>query len=186
MKDESNDKKQKKGICNFFSYVFQPSAFSLQPSGFTLIELIIVLIIIGIGTALAGLLITGNSGGLEIKTFTKDVSAVLRYARSQAVSEKRTYCFVIDRNERIVRLYAVKPKEEVEGDEEAVVVISKAIPETLQMTLQDVKAEPLFIEFFPWGNSTGGVIEVSNPKGLTYFISVNRLSGKVEITKAEG
>ena len=43
-------------------------------SGFTLIELIIVLIIIGIAAGLAGLYIGSSSDNLAIRTFTKDNS----------------------------------------------------------------------------------------------------------------
>lgn len=160
----------------------RPSYSILPPrrSGFTLIEIIVVLFIAGIALGLVGIFVGKGSGSLKIRTFTKDVSAVLRYARSHAVSEKKIYCFVIDKNEQIYRLYA-----EDTGYKEIDLVISKYIPEELQMTLQGSDEDSPHIEFFPRGNSTGGVIEIINDKGVEFFISINKITGKLEVGKAE-
>ncbi len=168
------DKRRKK--------ITYPSAFSLLPcfSGFTLIEIIIVLFIIGIASGLVGILVSSGSGTLEIRTFTKDVSAILRYARNHAVSEKKIYCFVIDRNEQMFRLYAEDTQYK-----DINLVMSRDIPEEFEMTVQDSDADSPFIEFFPWGNSTGGVIEITNQKGTTFFIIINKITGKLEVEKAE-
>jgi hypothetical protein len=51
--------------------------------------------------------------------------------------------------------------------------------------LQDNDTESPFVEFFPQGNSSGGVLEITNEKGTTYFISVNMITGKLDVEKAE-
>jgi general secretion pathway protein H len=182
-----NEKLKKFIICNLkFSFSNYPSS---NPShfrgkgrgaGFTLIEIIIVLLIIGIASGLVGILVSKGSGKLEIRTFTKDISAVLRYARSQAVSEKKIYCFVIDRKEQMYRLYA-----EDTDHKNTEIVMSKSVPEELLMTLQDSDEDSPRIEFSPRGNSTGGVIEITDEKGITFFIQINRITGRVEVERAE-
>ncbi|MBI4847030.1 MAG: GspH/FimT family pseudopilin [Nitrospirae bacterium] len=166
-----------------------------QQSGFTLIELIIVLFIIGIAAGLVGVMVGKGSESLAIKTFTKEVSAALRYARSHAVTEKKTYCFVVDKNEGKFRLYTDKVMKADEnsataaedtGEKQFVDVLNKAIPEVLQMTVKDQEDDNLFIEFFPLGNSSGGTIEITSEQGLTFFVVVNRITGKVEVIKGEG
>ncbi len=139
-----------------------------------------MLFIIGIASGLVGIFISRGSGSLGVRTFTKDISAVLRYARNHAVSEKKIYCFVIDKNEQKYRLYA-----EDTDYKEIDLVMSKDIPEELEMTVQGSDSDSPYIEFFPWGNSTGGVIEITNQKGSTFFIIVNRITGKLEVQKAE-
>lgn len=160
----------------------RPTYYILPPcrSGFTLIEIIIVLFIAGIALGLVGILISKGSGSLKIRTFTKDVSAVLRYARSHAVSEKKIYCFVIDKNEQVYRLYA-----EDTGYKKINPVMSTYIPDELQMTLQGSDEDSPHVEFFPRGNSTGGVIEIISDKGAAFFISINKITGKLEVGKAE-
>jgi len=149
-----------------------------RPSGFTLIELIIVLIIIGIATGLAGIYVGSSSDNLAIRTFTKDVSAILRYARNHAASEKITYHFIIDTEEKMYRLYSDKVVED-----EPMVVINKPIPEQLEVIVEKTGEDMFDIAFFPRGNSSGGVFEVRNDKGGVYVISVNRITGRAQIEK---
>jgi general secretion pathway protein H len=148
--------------------------------GFTLIEVVIVLFIIGIASGLVGVWINRGSGNLEIRKFTKNISAVLRYARTRAVSEKEIYCFVIDKGEQKYRLYA-----EDTDYKKIDLVADKAIPEALQMTLRGSDEESPNVEFFPRGNSSGGVIEITREDGKGYLISINRITGKVDVEKAE-
>ena len=69
--------------------------FQNSLSGFTLIELILVLVIIGFLTSLVAPAITSTTG-LRLKTTTKRVAAGLRFARSQAVISGSTYRATFD------------------------------------------------------------------------------------------
>lgn len=148
--------------------------------GFTLIEIIIVLFIIGLATGIVGIVISMGSGSLETRTFTREISSALRYARNHAVSEKKIYCFVIDKDEQALRLYS-----EDTDYKNVVLVLDKDIPEELEVNLQDSDEESSYMEFFPHGNSTGGVIRVMDRKGSGFYITVNRVTGKLQVEKAE-
>lgn len=154
------------------------SSFLLHPSslGFTLVEIVIVLMIIGIASGLVGIWISRGSGNLEIRKFTKELSAVLRHARTRAVSEKKIYCLVIDIEEQKYRLYV-----EDTDYKNIKIVMDKPIPELMQMTLKDSDEESSHIEFFPRGNSTGGVIKIMHENGKIYFLNINRITGKVDV-----
>lgn len=156
------------------------SSFISQSTGFTLVEVVIVLIIMAVGAALAGIAITSSSG-LTIRTFARELSATLRYARNHAVSEKHAFCFVINKDEGMYRLYGDKVDEEGE----LLPVIEKPIPEDIEVVINSEDEEFFEVEFFPHGNTSGGVIEVQNRSGKVYFIAVNRLSGKIEVQEGE-
>ncbi len=145
-----------------------------QESGFTLVEIIIVMVIIGIAAGLVGVYVGSSSDKLALRTFTKDVSAVLRFARNHAASEKKSYFFAVDKEEGRYKLYSQKAND----DEVTNIVIDKPIPGGLEIFV-DSEDDVYDIEFFPRGNSSGGEIMVRSDDGRGYSLSVNRITGKV-------
>ena len=125
-------------------------------------------------------MVSKGTGSLELRTFTKEVSSLFRYARSHAVSEKKIYCFVIDKDKHTYQLYS-----EDTGYKNKEIVMNKNIPDELQITVQDREEDSQYMEFFPWGDSTGGVIEITNREGAAFFIIINRITGKLTVEKAE-
>ena len=178
---------------NFKIFNFQFSIFN-SPSpnpfpqgegareGFTLIELIIVLLIIGIAFGVVGIAVYSGGSFLELNTFVKDVSATLRYARSHAVAEKKIYSFVLWKDNRAFGLYIDFSDGNRDKDEEPPAVIYKDIPPALEAVLKN-KSNDFKIDFFPQGNSSGGTIEIRDQKGKTFFIIVNKVTGRVEVKK---
>jgi len=161
-----------------------------KAEGFTLIELIIVLVIIGLASGVVGLVISRRSGNFELNSISKEMSAVMRLARNRAITEKRTYCLVIDINERIYNLSTDKREDDKDkedtGDNEKIIrVINKPFPDKMQMSVKGSDSDSQVIEFFADGSSTGGVIEVSGEKGAVYHITVNRITGKVDVVRGE-
>lgn len=171
----NNEQLKNKKTCNLhFAFYIYPK------NGFTLIEIIVVMLIIGIASGLVGIMVSKGTGSLELRTFTKDVSAVLRYARNHAVSEKKIYCLVIDKDKHTYVLF----KEDTDYKQKEI-VMNKNIPDELQMTVQDREEDSQYMEFFPRGNSSGGVIEINNEEGTAFFIIINRITGKLKVEKAE-
>jgi prepilin-type N-terminal cleavage/methylation domain-containing protein len=149
-------------------------------SGFTLIELLIVLLILVVALGLAGILVNRGSGNLELKTFTKHMATTLRYARNQAISEKKVHSFIFSDDKNTYGLYA---DIFFDKDPEAeTALVYKTIPESLTVTFEN-KDEYKRIDFYPRGISSGGKISISNQKNKRFFIIVNRLTGNVEIQK---
>ncbi|PJC76387.1 MAG: hypothetical protein CO012_01370 [Syntrophobacterales bacterium CG_4_8_14_3_um_filter_49_14] len=79
--------------------------------GFTLLELIVVLIIISLMSALVVPKLAGPMSNLDLKTAAKKISASLRYVRSHAASEKTTYValFDFDKNRLVIINSTIPP-----------------------------------------------------------------------------
>ena len=77
----------------------------MKNKGFSLLELVVVLIIISLSAALAVPSLSHLSRSMELKTVAKRVSAILRYGRSEAVSkvkEGRTMAEIRNRYDALV------------------------------------------------------------------------------------
>jgi len=79
--------------------------------GFTLIEIMIVLVIMSIVIAFAGPRVTGGLTGLGIRTAALQTAAMLRYARSKAVNSGSRYHVIFDNGSRRVIMRQGSPEE---------------------------------------------------------------------------
>lgn len=74
--------------------------------GFTMIEMMIVVVVIGLIAALAVPSFLGYMPKLRVKSAARDIVSSMRLARSKAVSERRPYGVVFDMNSNSVRSFA--------------------------------------------------------------------------------
>ena len=176
--------------------------------GFTLLELLVVLVIISIAAAFVGPRMAGSMSTLTLKTAAKKVAASLRYARSQATSESRPYFVLFDPDKgRLTIKFGQtatkedKEKEAAEGEQdtgtsegmadEAVKERFKvyALPEGVRFdrVVSDKNEDILDvfqIIFFSNGGSSGGEVLLENDRGRRYNISVDFVSGTVRLGEA--
>lgn len=89
--------------------------FLRSKSGFTLIELMSVVVVIGIASALASPIFNRAIQRLRFRGETKDVLSTLRTARSFALSQKDPFGVYFDGNNRIVTLFKdiVNPADQI-------------------------------------------------------------------------
>jgi len=174
--------------------------------GFTLLELLVVLVIISIMAAFVGPRVAGSMSTLTLKTAAKKVAASLRYARSQATSESRPYFVLFDPDKG--RLMIKAGRQVVSGDKEKEAVedvqgdgkseeLSEdgssherakvyALPEGVKfdkVVSDNNEASPgaFSIVFFPSGGSSGGEVLLENDRGRQYSIIVDFVVGTVRL-----
>lgn len=143
--------------------------------GFTLLELLVVLVIGVLLVSLAPPLLSGLSGATELRGAARQVAAGLRSARNEAVSRQREATLTLDLEQR---------RFGVTGDPREIV-----LPEGLGIRLYTAQAEVVDgatggIRFFPDGSSTGGAITVSGSQ-RAYRVSVDWLTGAITIAEEE-
>ena len=79
---------------------------SQESSGFTLFELLVVILIISLISAFVMPRMAASLPGVKLKSTARAVAASLRYARSKAVSESRPYVAIFDNSQKLL---AVEP-----------------------------------------------------------------------------
>jgi general secretion pathway protein H len=168
--------------------------------GFTLLELIVVLLIISLVSAFVVPKLAGPMSNLNLKTASKKIAASLRYARSQAASEKTTYVALFDFDKD--RLCIISPSL-VKGDSETPDEASEEQPDGEKGRLiynlpdgvklekgvskeDEVDSGSYRIFFFPNGGSGGGEVIVVNKRGRQYKVSVDFITGTVQLFEVMG
>lgn len=152
------------------------SRTGLFGGGFTLVELLVVLVILA---ALSGLLLIRFDGvleGMELRGASRDVASALRHARGRAIATQQETGVAIDVESRQYRVLGTDDTR-VHGFNPRITV---DLLTDRTAFLSDTEAA---IRFFPDGSSTGGGITLSSGTS-GYHIDVQWLTGRVRINAA--
>ncbi len=142
-----------------------------RQSGFTLLELLLVLVIAATGYALV-LQFTGSGvSGVQLKSAARSVAAGLRDARGRAIATQESVALDLDLEKRTF---------EVKGSGR-----ERALPQRLEVKLDTAAAEVTgqrrgAIRFYPDGSSTGGRVTLASGE-RKLLVDVDWLTGRVTI-----
>jgi len=169
--------------------------------GFTLFELLIVLVIIGLMSAVIVPALGHSIENSELRAATRDVASIFRFARSRAVSEKSPYVAIYSEEERrlvlfseaLLDLYSQQRDKEYELQPRPACIYEFPRGIRLQRVAEEGGAEEgrtdleeesglEIIRFFPTGASSGGIYAILAPGGRQAMISVDAITGIVDIS----
>lgn len=153
------------------AHFLRRSPCALRLSGFTLLELVVVLFIVVLGFSVAGINLSSGNNSTEIKAASRDIVSALRYARGQALMSHQETTLALDLAENT---YTVSGRDKV-------YTIPKTIDVTVVTAQSELTGEGLGnIRFFADGSSTGGRITLE--RGNTAWqIDINWLTGQIEL-----
>ena len=142
--------------------------------GFTLVELLVVLVIIALMLGLVGTSISRNISGAEMRTAASKVAASMRYTRTQAILKKSEQVFLVDTENRTYRA----------GERDA-----EELPEGMNVELNTARSELTSetaggIRFYPDGGSTGGYVRLE-ANGRIYRVNVAWLTGEASVERPD-
>ena len=139
--------------------------------GFTLLELMVVLLIIGLVLVLAPGHLWRPQAGLEVKVAARALADGLRQTRSDALATNRERVFTLDVAGHSFRPGQNRPPEALNGAVELGL-------DTARSELVDAARGQ--IRFFPDGSSTGGRIRLTMQSQQAQ-VTVDWLTGQVAI-----
>jgi general secretion pathway protein H len=140
--------------------------------GFTLLELLMVIVLIAAITGMTiGLLGVGRSGR-QLRDAVQSLASELRYTRTQALTTGVPQRFEMDLDKRTWTAAGAH---------------HGTLPKTLQVTFNSVREEQTdprsaAIRFFPDGSATGGRINLRT-QGAGWRVDVRWLTGEVSQTR---
>ena len=155
------------------SYPITPDRPTPADSGFTLLELLVVLAIVSMTIAAATISIRGSGGAVRLQPLAVLVAADLKLARANAISQNRPVEVAFD---------AVKHAYQVQGSRLAVTLPSSIGFQLVTPMEFRRNADGAHLIFFADGSSTGGRLTLSDSR-LAITLMIDWLTGAVTATK---
>lgn len=163
-------------------------------SGFTLLELLVVLAIIALSSLLIGPRIANSLANMEFVSAVKKVAASLRYARNRAAVERIPCRATVDFEENRL-VIAFGDEESKEGTEEEKEERKSGkekeyrLPKGVRWSKvvkddEEWDSGTAEILFLPSGGSSGGTVFMQNDRERAYEISVDFVTGMVSLKEA--
>lgn len=165
--------------------------------GFSLLELLLVIALVGVMSAMVVPPVSNSLTSARLKTSAKKTAAMLRYARNQAVFQKKPYWVLADKDVGGLAVLDEPYSGEAETDEPQDAFA--ALPNSAKVFLypegvllgqffvgdqEILDAQSVFI-FYPNGSCSGGQIVLRADTSRKYQISLNAVLGTAEIEVSE-
>ena len=145
-----------------------------RQSGFTLIEIIAVLLVLAIVAGLVGARVRSGSGGDVLQATAHELALRCRAARAKAIRRGADQTVVIDLANRVVSA----------GEEGLELNIPATITILTDTSAAEQRSQAVAgIRFHPNGSSTGGVVRLEAGR-KAYEIRVNWFTGRVSVEAA--
>jgi general secretion pathway protein H len=139
-------------------------------SGFTLLELIVVLILVAASAAVILPSFTSGLRGLELETSSRDLVTRMRRARADAIGTQKVFRIILD------QLPPAPPYYVLTNDYEEEIGRYPFAKGTL-VEIPPSKSFPFKVSFYPNGRSSGGEFLLANEQGKKLYVMVNPITG---------
>ena len=148
----------------------------VRQRGFTLIEIMVVIVLIGLAYALLPKLAFGGVSGPELKSNVRAVATGLRMTRDTAINSKQEATLTLDLDAHVFRVQ----------NDARVHKLNEKIDVKLYTSQADLVSEKIgSIRFFPDGSSNGGRVTVG-AGGRDFAVDIDWLTGRVTISELAG
>jgi type II secretion system protein H len=163
-------------------------------AGFTLIELMVVIVIMTILTGIGAGVFTGANQRIEVQKAANSLLIMAQYARLSAVEQQRVYKLYLDTANNEFFLATTVVDDQSQAAEEIVIEDSFCAPVLLEkgITIKDVRIisnsyetgsetkNMYTIAFAPDGTSQAAVVQIGDER-TDYSLSVNDITGKSKL-----
>ncbi|HET7299208.1 MAG TPA: GspH/FimT family pseudopilin [Oleiagrimonas sp.] len=147
-----------------------PDGRGAQQAGFTLLEMLAVIILIGIAAAAVAVSVTRGLTAARVRAASSDLAAALRYTRTQAIVHAKPEVLALDVKARSYTAPGKSPH-----------TLPKHMRLSVTSAAEDQRAGHVArIRFFPDGSSTGGHVVLSRG-ARQWRINVAWLTGAISV-----
>jgi general secretion pathway protein H len=147
-----------------------------RTSGFTMLEMIAVLLVIALVAALSPPLFSSGVSASQHRAAARDVAQMLRLARTEAVAKRTDIGVDFNLEQRTMQMPAATNKR--------IAKIPEGIDIKLTTTAAETKSETLAsVRFYPDGGATGGRVSLK-VREREFRVDIDWLTGRVSIDES--
>ncbi len=144
--------------------------------GFTMLEMIAVLLVIALVAALSPPLFSSGVSASQHRAAARDVAQMLRLARTEAVAKRTDIGVDFNLEQRTMQMPTASNKR--------IAKIPEGIEIKLTTTAAETKSETLAsVRFYPDGGATGGRVSLK-VREREYRVDIDWLTGRVSIDES--
>jgi general secretion pathway protein H len=156
-----------------------------KTTGFTLLELLVVLAIAGMLVALVPAAVSAVVPGAKARTAAFDMASTLRDARNLAISQSTPVDVVFDSESASYAIAGSPPSDLPRGMALVIQERSGYVSETRRVAGHSPfdREEPFTLRFYPDGSSSGLDVRLGPEAGGGYVVRIDWLFGGASVTK---
>jgi len=157
----------------------------MEYKGFTLLELVLVLFLMGLIVGLALPFVVNTIDRVKLQSEARQIASAIQFARSEAISKKKMFVLNANINQNKYWLTIPKEKKIVQS-----MTIDKSVRIRDYRSTEDLLTDGNFvINFYPRGNSSAGTIRlqssIDKSETNVYSIIIDPITGKPKIQRFE-
>ena len=163
-----------------------------SPGGFTLLELLVVLVLVGLFAAFVLPRAGGSLPGLQLRTAARKVAATFRYATQRAMTEQVAYAVRLDDDAGVVMLSPVPasnriPPEPGPGETAPAHNLDRwQLPQEVRLVFpldrgSQTAGDDYVIFFYPSGGGSGGAVRLAVAADRQMEIQTDFVTGATTI-----
>ncbi len=149
--------------------------------GFTLLELLMVVMILGLVLALSYPSLTQGSAALRLRATGRDVLNTFRYAREKAVTEQTGMQVTVDREKQTLLLKDIFGK----GDK-AYIMPQDVKIRRLALAGAEIQENRMTVRFSPNGSSDRAEVLLESKRGSFLRVITDPITGGARIERGQG
>jgi general secretion pathway protein H len=150
-------------------------------NGFSLLELVMVLLVIGLAAALSYPSLMRGTAAFHLRATGRNVLNHLRYAREKAITEQKEMTVTVNRDAQTVVL------SDEAGDGRKILKLPQDV-KIVQIRLadQEIKDGPLMVRFLPNGSAETAEIVLKADNGGVMRLVIDPITGGSRVQPGQG
>jgi len=134
----------------------------ISAGGFTLFELMVVLVLVAAAAGIVAPAFTRSLRGLELETAARNLIIQMRQARSQAIGTHRVFRVILVQHREEAYEQELSGDYYVLTDDYERVLETVPLPDGARVVIPEEASAPLRVSFYSNGRSSGGLFAFQN------------------------